>query len=135
MTVTEKAAYLKGLAEGLNLDPAKPETKILNAMMDLLDDLSLSVADLEDSVAVVSEQVDAVDEDLDDLESFVYEEFDDEDFDDDEDYCDVKCPNCGEIICVDAGILDEGSINCPNCGETLDFDFDCDCEDCEEDDD
>ena len=35
MTVTEKAAYLKGLAEGLSLDPDKNETKLINAMIDL----------------------------------------------------------------------------------------------------
>ena len=32
MNVTEKSAYLKGLAEGLGLDPQKPETKIINAL-------------------------------------------------------------------------------------------------------
>ena len=57
MTLTEKVAYLKGLAEGLNLSKETPEGKIIAAMMDILDDMALTVADLCD-------QVDAIDEDL-----------------------------------------------------------------------
>ena len=77
MTVTEKVAYLKGLAEGLALDENKPETKIINAMIGVLDELALSVSDLEDGLDLVSEQLDAVDEALDELEGFVYEDLDD----------------------------------------------------------
>ena len=136
MTLTEKAAYLKGLVEGLSLDQDKPETKIINAMMDVIDDLTLTVSDLDDSLTLISEQVDAVDEDLDELESYVYEEDDDDDYDDDDccEYYEVKCPACGEEINIDESILEEGSIECPACGETLEFDFDCcDCEECSED--
>lgn len=134
MTVTEKAAYLRGLAEGLNMDADKPETKLFNAVMDLLDDLALTVSDLEDGLEILSEQVDAVDEDLDELESIVYEDFDDYD-DEDDDFFEVECPNCGEIICLDEGVLEDGSINCPNCEELLEFDIECGCGcGCEEDD-
>ena len=140
MTVTEKVAYLKGLAEGLALDENKPETKIINAMLDILDELAMSVTDLEDAMDIFSEQLDAVDEDLDELESFVYEELDDCDCDcdcdcdDEEEYYDVECPSCGEVICVDRDILEEGSINCPQCNELLEFEVecDCDCDDCED---
>ena len=143
MTITEKVAYLKGLAEGLALDEAKPETKIIKAMMDVLDDLALSVSDLEDGMDLISEQLDAVDEDLDELEEFVYE-CEDDDFDCDccdddcdcgccdDDYFEIECPSCGEVICIDESILDEGAIECPACHENLEFEFD-DC-DCEEDD-
>ena len=144
MTITEKVAYLKGLAEGLALDESKPEAKLISAMIDVLDDIALSVSDLEDGMDLISEQLDAVDEDLDELESFVYEELDDcdccddDDCDcgccgDDEEYYDVECPSCGEVICVDRDILEEGSICCPNCNELLEFevDCDCDCDDCE----
>ena len=138
MTVTEKVAYLKGLAEGLSLDESKPETKIINAMLDVLDELALTVTDLEDGMDLISEQLDAVDEDLDELESFVYEELDDCCCDDccddeEEEYYDVECPSCGEVICVDRDILEEGSICCPKGNELLEFEVecDCDCDDCE----
>ena len=138
MTLTEKVAYLKGLAEGLALDESKPEIKVINAMMDILDDLALTVADLEDGMDLITEQLDAVDEDLDELEGFVYEELDDDDdcfCDDcceDEEFYDVECPACHEVIGIDIDTLEEGSIECPNCGELLEFecDCDCDCDDC-----
>ena len=140
MTITEKVAYLKGLAEGLAIDESKPEAKLINAIIDVLDDMALTVSDLEDGLDLFSEQLDAVDEDLDELEGFVYEDLDDCccddccDDEDEEEYYDVECPSCGEVICVDGDILEEGSINCPKCNELLefeiDYDCDCDCDDC-----
>ena len=132
MTVTEKVAYIKGLADGLNLDGKKEEVKVIKAIIDLLDDLAMSVSDLEEGLDIVSEQVDAVDEDLAELESYVYDDCDCDDCCDDEDYYEVECPKCGEVICVDEGILEDGSINCPNCDTLLEFGPDCDC--CDEDD-
>ena len=43
MNLTEKIAYIRGLCEGLNLDESKPEVKVMNAIIDLLDDMSYSV--------------------------------------------------------------------------------------------
>lgn len=137
MTVTEKVAYLKGLVEGLDLDAAKSETKVIKAMMDALEDIALTVTDLADDVDSIAEQLDAVDEDLGDLEEFVYEDdCDCCDYDDcdDCDCCDdelyeVECPACHETVYVDESILEEGSINCPNCDETLEFEIEFDDDD------
>lgn len=137
MTVTEKVAYLKGLVEGLDFDKDDKETKVINAVLDVLEDLALAVSDLDDEMELVTEQLDAVDEDLADLEEIFYDECDDCDCDDDCDCCDcddemyeVECPACGEIIYFDEEIILEGEAECPNCGEVLEFDCDCDCEDC-----
>ena len=43
MTITERVAYLKGLMEGLELDTAGKEGKILKAMMEVLDDMANTV--------------------------------------------------------------------------------------------
>ncbi len=137
MTITEKSAYLKGLAEGLNLDESKPESKIIKALLDVIEDLALTVSDLEDELSLVGEQVDAVDEDLDELESYVYDECADDECDcdccDDDDYFEVECPACHEVISVDEGVLESGGIDCPNCGASLDFEFDEDDEEEESD--
>ncbi len=132
MTVTEKAAYLKGLASGLSLDDSKPETKIINAMLDVIDELALSVSDLEDELSLVTEQLDAVDEDLDALEEFIYDDCDCslDDFNEDDLY-EVECPSCHELVEFDEDAIMEGSAECPACGEHLEFDFDCcDCDEC-----
>ncbi len=137
MTLTEKAAYIKGLAEGLSLDASKPETKIINALIDLVDDIALAVSDVEDELVLVGEQVDAVDEDLDALESYVYDDDDcdcccDDCCDDEDEFFEVECPACGEVINVDEGILESGSIECPACGENLEFDIEYDDEEDDE---
>ena len=140
MTNTEKVAYIRGLAEGLELDDSKKEVKVLNAIIDLLDDLAMSLADLEDGYSDMADQLDAADEDLGSLEDDFYG--DDEDDEDDEDTCyyEVTCPNCHETICLSEDIIEDGQMDCPNCGETLEFDIDecdddgcdCGCESCNE---
>lgn len=137
MSVTEKVAYIKGLAEGMELDKNQKEVKLINALIDVIDELALSVADLEDELALISGQIDEIDEDLGELEEIVYDDFDGLGCDccgeDDDDMFEVKCPSCGEIIYVDESILEDGDIDCPNCGENLEFeidfddDDDCDC--------
>ena len=131
MTITEKVAYLRGLAEGMKLDSSTNEGKLTLAIIDTLDDIALTVSDLEDTVAELSAQVDEIDDDLGELEDEVYSDgCDDEDEDFDDTLYEVECPSCGDIICLDEEMVDEGEIDCPNCGEKLEFDFedgDCDC--------
>ena len=135
MTVTEKAAYLKGLVEMAHFDADTDEVKIIKAMVDAIDEMALTIADLEDEVAALTEVVDEIDEDLGDVEECIYD--DDDCCDDDccchdDDYFEVECPACGETICLDESVLDEESIQCPACGETLEFDFDDEDEDSDE---
>ena len=80
MTVIEKVAYLRGLADGLKLTDTTAEGKVLLNVIEVLDDLALSVTDLEDAVEELGEVVDAIDDDLQDVEDALYEE-DDEDED------------------------------------------------------
>ena len=140
MTITEKVAYLKGLAEGLELDPSDKVVKLLNAVIDTLDDIAFEVSDTQEVIGELGEQIDMIDEDLDALEEIVYEEFDEDDDDDcdcdcdcddcdDCDCCDgdlyeVVCPSCGDSIYLDEEMVEEGEIDCPGCGEHLEFDLD-----------
>lgn len=136
METSESLGYLKGLMDGLELDPNKKETKVIKAIVDVLENLSIDVDDMTQGLELVGEQIDAVDEDLADLEDFVYDE-DDCDCDcccDEEDEFEVECPTCKEIITVDEETVMQGKFECPNCGEVLEFDVeydDCDC--CHED--
>lgn len=130
MTISEKVAYIKGLMEGMKLDESKDEVKLTQKIVEVLEDMALTVSDLEDSLDIVGEQVDAVDEDLDALESYVYDdECDDDCCCEDDDVYEVKCPKCGNMIYVDGDILDEGEIDCPSCGEKLEFDIEFEDED------
>ena len=133
MSNLEKVSYIRGLAEGLELDGSKKEVKVLNAVIDLLDDMAKSMARTEEALNETMDQLDEVDEDLGLLEDDFYgdEALDDEDDDDEEEcYYEVTCPNCNETICLSEDIICDGQIECPNCGKLLEFDLDddeCDC--------
>jgi len=154
MNITEKLAYIKGLAEGLSLDETKPEVKVINEILNLLEDMAYSVDDMEDLYDDLSAQVDEIDHDLAEVEEELYDgDFDDcnddecdcgcHDYDDEENpFYEVTCGACGQKLNVSEDVLLEGEIECPNCGELLEFDFsdlfddefkdcdDCDCEEC-----
>ena len=143
MDICEKIAYIKGLAEGLDLDTTTKEGKILNAIIDLLGDITEEICDIEEGCDELCEQIDAVDEDLASLEEIIYEDDEDECDCDCDDCCDcddevyeIECPACNDVIYLDADMLEEEGMVCPNCGTELEFDFDCDCDcdchDCEE---
>ncbi len=133
MDLGEKVSYLKGLMEGLDIDSSTKEGKILSVMADILADMAVAAEDMQDQIDEIVDVVDMVDEDLGELENDFYEFDDDEccECDDDCDCCDdeddlyeVVCPNCGDTICLNEGMLEEGSMTCPGCGELLEFDFD-----------
>lgn len=124
MGINEKAAYIKGLLDGLDLDKNDKTVKVLNAIVDLLGEITSSVSDLEESYDDLCEQVDEIDEDLGALEEDYYNDLDNDDFvDEDENYYEVTCPSCGETTYMDEDTLLEGAIACPKCGETLEFDY------------
>ena len=118
MNLTEKIAYIRGLCEGLNLDESKPEIKVMNAIIDLLDDMSYSVTDMEDLYDELSAQVDEIDQDLAEAETELYGEDDDFDYDDDEDdeeneddvFYEVTCDSCGQKLNVSEDVLLEGAL-------------------------
>ena len=105
MEISEKVAYLKGLAEGLALDSDTKEGKLIAAIIDVLDDMAEKFVDLEDELCDVEDGLDAVSDDLSDVEQALYEldddvdEDEDEDYDDDdESYFETTCPVCEEVF-------------------------------------
>jgi len=122
MTISEKVAYLKGLAEGLNLDTEKSkEGKLISVMIGILEEISMSIEDLEENALALGEEIDVLSDDLADVEEVVFEEDEDEDEDEDfedfdDDWFEVECPNCEEPIMVDEDDLAEGVVVCPSCG-------------------
>ena len=147
MTISEKAAYLKGLMDGLNLDTEKAEGKMIASIVELLGDVTKRITDIEETTIAISDELDEIEEDLDAIEDYILDEededWDEEDWDDDEDWDDEQCDCedceesfcygdedstiyevqcvCGEVINFDEETLEKGSMKCPNCGELLEF--------------
>ncbi len=141
MTISEKAAYLKGLMDGLNLDTEKAEGKMISAIVELLGDVTKRLSDVEETTIAISDELDEIEEDLDAIEDFILDEEEDDDYEDDDyedddfedegfDFGDedttiyeVHCA-CGNVINFDEETLEKGSIICDECGEVLEFTFD-----------
>ncbi len=76
MKLAEKVAYLKGLADGLKLDSNKAEVKMINGIVEVLDEIA-SVMDVNTGdILEMTERVDEIDMDLGDLEAFLFEGLD-----------------------------------------------------------
>ena len=130
MKLSEKAAYLKGLADGLNIGEETPNDKLLTKLLDLVSEMAGTIELLEDRCDELTDYADELDSDLGDVEEYLFsddEEYDEDDYDDDEAY-EVTCPSCGEVICFDSS-CDPEELICPACGEEFDAicDGDCDC--------
>ncbi len=141
MNLTEKTAYIKGLADGLNVGTETAAGKLISALIDIVDEMANEITRLND-------YIEEIDECLGDVEDFIVDEFelDDEgcgcgcdddcdcdccDCDDDcdcgcEDFFEAECPACHETFEIDADELDDedATIVCPHCGQKLVFDED-----------
>ncbi len=130
MTLTERAAYIKGLMKGMEYDSTTNEGKLIVALLDLVTDLTEQVAVMDDEIGDLFDEVDAISEDLTDVENYLWQ--DDEDDEDDNDVFDdelyeIKCPACGEVICLDEGRLAAEDLACPNCATKFEVDFSDEC--------
>lgn len=141
MTLSEKSAYLKGLADGMKLDTQKVEGKLISELISLVSDIAGDVDAVKDETSELSGYVDELDRDLGDLEEYVYdEEYDDDDdeffdsdddefdygeYDDDDDdeeeECNGVCEGC-EGCGGDAAVEGMRCVMCDNCGDTVCYD-------------
>lgn len=99
----ERVAYLRGLADGLEIGQDTKEGKLLLAMLDVLEDMADAIAYMDES-----------NDELDDSEEYVYE---------------YDCPNCGNSIEIDEGSMElEEQIICPKCNEPIQIAIHCECD-------
>ena len=144
MTIVEKAAYLKGLCEGLGVEPDSREGKLWGALNELLSDMAHEIEDLQSGSLDFADTLDEFGEELSYLEDLTCDLDRPEDFDFDETSCPGSCGDC-ELDCSlrdDDGEDEEAEdaeedddeelsydgvlydVKCPVCGEEITFDED-----------
>ena len=160
MSMMEKAMYLKGLCDGVELDKTTKEGKLIAALLDMVTEMAEEIDDLQEQIDELEDYCDELDSDLGDVEEVLLDldddcfdcDDDDDDEDDDDDDIDVDyecdgncagcdfdcgfdeddeffddededdeffevvCPACGDVINFDSSI-DPENLRCPNCGE------------------
>ena len=141
--LSERVSYLRGLADGLEISDDTKEGKLLKVIIDVLDDIAISVEEVEDEQKALLDDIDDIDARLEDAEDIIYEDCDCDCDDDDcccgcdcdeEDieYTDLECPNCGAEIELDSAIIDEEKnvLICPDCKEEIEIEWIDDEDDC-----
>ncbi|NLI20271.1 MAG: hypothetical protein GX418_01790 [Clostridiales bacterium] len=127
-SITDRTAYLRGLAEGLGLDREKSENRLMLEMLGVMDEMAQKIKELEEDVDELDEYVESIDGDLGDIEDALFgedEEFEDDDeledeeeeetFDENEELS-FDCPHCGKTLQIKAADIDfDESPLCPNC--------------------
>lgn len=132
MNLTDKMAYLRGMVDGMELDlTSSKEGKVLGKILDVMQEMTAYIVDLQTQVDELTDTCDLLDQDLGDLEDIVFDEDDDEDDDEYDDYYDededdevqyeTVCPTCKNTIVLSESILDKGEMPCPCCGQKLEF--------------
>ena len=127
MTISEKSAYIKGLADGLDYDKESAEGKLITALIDLvgemagaIDEIDSSMDEIDSDLEELNDYIEEVDSDLGDVEEYLFGDEDDDDF------RMMFCPHCNEEIYFDESI-EPSELTCPACGKKV-----CDGEDGEE---
>ena len=64
MILSEKAQYLKGLMDGLNIDASEPTGRVLKAMQELLEEICTTVDTIDSDVDDIVEFCETIDEDV-----------------------------------------------------------------------
>lgn len=130
--ISEKVAYLQGLAEGLKINGETPEGKLLTEIINVLGNIS-------DEIEAIDDAQDELYDKVFELEDAVYGEEDDDecycdgDWDEDEEFS-IKCPTCNEEFFISYEDLEsDEDIACPYCNQEIELDLGCDCDCCDDD--
>ncbi len=124
MNLTEKAAYIKGLAEGLDLEADKKEARVIKELLELVSEMASDVDNIGADLVQLYDAFEELDEDLGMVESEMYGVMDGMP----DDIYEISCPNCGETVELDEDVLCSGDVICPDCGEKIELEIDvCDC--------
>ena len=99
----EKAAYLRGLIEGLGIDETTKEGKVIKAMSELLGELAEAVDGIDEDVTRAYDQINDLSEELEDLEADLYEDEDDEDEGDEDEDDEDEAPEPDEDMTSEDG--------------------------------
>ncbi len=130
--LTNRAAYLQGLADGLKLDTEKAEGKLINEMLGLISEMAEELEMIDEEQGFIADKIDEMDDVLEMFGDEIYGGDCDCDDYDDEDFYTLLCDNCGAEIDLTSDDLDdiaEGMFKCPDCGEVIELDLgDCDCD-------
>ena len=126
--VSKKVAYLKGMAEGMDLNEDTLQNRLILRMLEALEEISEELEAIEARQDEAEQYIDELDSDLGDVEEFLFadedeeedEEYDEEDDGEGIDFIEYECPHCKTSVYYDQEAFDlEEEHLCPECGKEL----------------
>lgn len=138
MSIAKRVTYLKGMAEGLGIGSGTKEERVLQLIIEILDEMSDELEALSSNVLVLDDDVSSI---LDDVQGLEYPNTNSKDEpplfsmqatqaetntappQQAPEFYTVKCPRCMDELTLDEDILGFGHIDCPTCNERLEFDL------------
>lgn len=120
----KRVAYLKGLASGFGPKSEAQRDKLLAEMLQVMEEMADTIADLDVQLNELDAYVDAVDGDLNEVELHLYGETsevtDAEEPGTRKSYIEIVCPYCGETAVFNhRGFLADNDLLCPHCGKRI----------------
>lgn len=122
----EKAAYMRGVLEGINFNGDEQQKRLWESLIDFCDGVADDLGDLGDSQSEFADYIEAIDEDLCTLEKYFYNEDEEANesqeviFNSDQDgsVLEMNCPYCNQGVYFEneAG---EYEVVCPECGKVI----------------
>ncbi len=132
MAMIEKAMYIKGLCDGVELDKTTKEGKLIAALLDMVVDMANEIDDMQSKMSDLEDYCEELDEDLGAVEEVLLDLDDEDDYDEDDDMeCDGNCADCDfDCALADDEDWDEDEdedeeyfqVICPACGDEINFD-------------
>ena len=131
--ISERAAYIRGLADGLGVDGSTPEQRVIREIIALLEETGGELANCQKQNQALSGQLKTLAESVEEIQNDLYEEYED-DLDNPANLgralgvvpspakprpgmVYLHCPNCGQVF------QDPGPANpkppCPHCGSAF----------------
>lgn len=122
----EKAAYMRGVLEGVNFNGDEQRKRLWESLIDFCDEVADNLGNLEDSQNEFADYIEAIDEDLCTLEKYFYNEGDDTNenqeviFNSDPDHnvLEMSCPFCNQGVYFENEAGDY-EVVCPECGKVI----------------
>ena len=119
-SINDRVAYLKGLAEGMKLSDETNEGKLLLKMLDVLEDMAEELTALRADHDELDEYVESIDDDLADMEEYLFDDEEEDAYDEDDQVVVYECPHCGNEVTFEIDGFDFEEENlCPSCGKPL----------------
>lgn len=130
-SLDSRIAYLRGLADGFDVNAQSSEGKLIAEMIDVLDEMHAHIHELQVRVEESEDYLEAIDEDLQDVELLLFEDDDElyETIDDDclvrdqlyDEYADLDDDEDARVYeTADDEHLDTTyEFTCPNCQEVI----------------